>query len=408
MNRKYFLILLLGIGLAGRASGLRFIKQNQFELSSDACVDEEIWLWADQRILLEGVLRQDIVATANDVDLGGSFEGDVFALGRIIRFTGFGRDNLRLAGQTILLKGRAERNVLALASSIEADSSARFMQDAVLIANQVIFKGEARNLYIVAKEVSLSGVISGRVRISADDIVILPGTQIGGDLVYTSPAELVLDSRVIVSGHVLRSLTPPGGFQQQQPTFQSTVSWSMFLYGGAWVAGLAFAALFPVVTGLAVQALRQRPGWCGLIGIIALGMLPMAGFILLLTMIGIPLGILLLTAGIAFGYLAKLPVALLLGSLLLRLRGPTPFRSVAGALSIGLFILYGAALVPYISPVVTGTTLIFGLGSLLTAVFARGRGRGVGFVSPPAPLPTGSPSLSSEEKQSRWSEMKED
>lgn len=370
-----------------RATAIQLVRTSSYTLHADQTISEELWIVADQQAILDGEVSNDVVALANQVDLAGSFRGDVFALAREVRFTGFAGDDLRLGGQTVFVQGRADRNGVIVAGAIEVDERAYIGKDAVLVAEQVICKGEVSSLYVVANEATVGGRIRGKLRIAAEDIIIMPGTVIEGDLVYTAPDDLSLDSRVIVKGSIRKTVTPPGGFAVREPTIRGALSFAMFQYAGALLVGLAFAALFPGTTGMAVQTLRNRPGWCGLVGFVAAGLIPTTAVVLLFSIIGIPLSLSLLASIGLLAYLAKTPVALLIGSALFRLRGPTPFRSVAAALTMGLFLLYGFATLPYIGSVVTGMTLMFGLGSLLTALFTRDRI----FLQPPRPPPMAMP-----------------
>jgi len=87
----------------------------------------------------------------------------------------------------------------------------------------------------------------------------------------------------------------------------------------------------------------------------------------MITVIGIPVGLIaLLLYGIAV-YLSQIPVALLIGRLILGWNRAMSQGSMIGALALGLFILLLLMLIPFVGWLVGLLTVAFGLGSLATS-----------------------------------------
>ena len=386
--KRLFILTALFLAATLCASAFQFIRTSEFELSPDQTLDEELWLFADTSATLQGYSEDDIFLATTSAELSGTFAGDLWAVGEQISFTGRAKDHARFAGRIIRVAGSIERNLAAAGTTIELDSGAVVKFDTMLVGENVLFKGETRNLRMVASKATISGRIHGNVRVAADDIVVIPGTEISGNLVYTSPSELVLDKRVTVGGELRRSFSMPGGFESKKPTLRQTISVQSFLYISALLSILAFSALFPQFTGRAVRTLRQSPGWCALAGLLAFGLMPMIGVVSMFTVIGFAVGGLTLGVYFALLYLAKGIVALVIGGILLRRRGPQPFRNVFTALSLGLVLVYLAVWIPYLGRTIWAVITILGLGALIVPLFSREAApSAVGGPTNPPPLP---------------------
>lgn len=386
--KRYLIALSLLIAVrAPTVHAIQWVRAKDYMLPSDEKAPGELWVLANQQAILDGHAADDLFLLAQTADLNGVFDGDVWAIASQIKFSGTARDQVRLGGQTVWVGGQIHRTLLVAASTVTVERDAQVDGDVILIANEAIFKGCASNLYIIATKATISGTVRGKVRLASDDIVILSGTEVFGDIVYTSSQDLALDSRVIVHGVLRRTRVFPGGFEPRKADWRSTLNLHFYRYAAALFVGLAIASLFPGLTGAAVRALRSRAGWCGLAGFIAMAAIPMIIVALFLLLIGVPLGMVLLASYLLLFYLAKIPVALLLGSVVLRARGPTPFRTVFSVLSIGLFVLYALGAVPYIGVAMVGIATIFGFGALITAMFTQDRALLRGIAQPP-PLET--------------------
>ena len=100
-----------------------------------------------------------------------------------------------------------------------------------------------------------------------------------------------------------------------------------------------FARLFPRITGSTLHALQTSRGLCSLAGFAALFLIPMAAFLLLFTVIGLPLSILIFLFYIILLYLSKVVVGLWIGFAILKKKSFRP-QTIALPLAMGLLILY--------------------------------------------------------------------
>ena len=81
------------------------------------------------------------------------------------------------------------------------------------------------------------------MRVYATDIVVMPGTEIGGDLVYTCDKELVLDEKVQLPGQLLRKEVQQPSAEIPQLPPMHVVIMNFYLFVAALMVGIPFAGL---------------------------------------------------------------------------------------------------------------------------------------------------------------------
>jgi hypothetical protein len=142
----------------------------------------------------------------------------------------------------------------------------------------------------------------------------------------------------------------------------------ILLFSGALAAGLLFIALFPRYTGHAVRRVRRSFWNTALIGGLAFVLLPAAAVLAVLTVIGIPVGLLLAAGYLVLLYVSKIVVGLAVGGILLQRSGPQPYGSAALTMAVGLLLLYFLASLPIVGSIGTIIIMFTGLGGLILAL----------------------------------------
>ncbi len=376
--RALSLFLLLLSGLRVEGAGLEFVHTETFQLGPGETHADELWLVAGQ-VRIAGAAAEDLFILCDEADLPGRFHKDVWAMARAITLTGQVDDSARFIAQNVVqVDGRIESSFLALADTVSVNREAVIERDMAVMAGDVILRGHLKGrAWIQAQSVTFGGVVDGTVRVNAEDIVVMPGARIGGDLVYTSPRELVLDRNVVLEGQLIRREHVPAAGPWSRPSLLM----QLMLFVAALVAGVPFVAMFPNYSGRVVRHLRHATWKCMLMGGITLFLMPMLALFAGFTLLGLPLAALLGAAYLILLYLSKIAVGLALGSLLLARRGPQPFASVLSSLVVGLLLLYFLAYLPMVGYIVTIVICFLGLGGMILGLFTTDGGR-------PAVVPT--------------------
>jgi cytoskeletal protein CcmA (bactofilin family) len=348
------------------ASAIEFIQRDQF-ISSDAeTLRDEMWISAPT-ITISGEALDDLFAAGNILDLRGNFKSDVWGCGTQVIAAGRFSDHVRLVAKMLQVSGTLGNSLTAMGTTVKIDPTSVIAKNMLLFGETIISEGTVGgNVRIVAQQATLGGKIAGDVSIAAQEIVILPGTVIGGNLNYTSSKELVLSPSVMLGGKMDRTFEAPPPKQYLNPNLAGHFVFAL----AALLTGLAFSSIFSVYSANSVQLLRTSRSTCLLIGFAALFLIPLSAFLLLFTFIGAPLSILLFLFYLILLYLSKIAVGFWLGALILRRKEITK-QNRAGALALGLLIIYTLTAVTALSFIINVLVAVAGLGALLLALFKK-------------------------------------
>jgi cytoskeletal protein CcmA (bactofilin family) len=230
------------------------------------------------------------------------------------------------------------------------------------------------DLVVASGKVRIFGVVNGDVVSIADKVVLGPRARVDGDLSYGDKKPVVPPGAKV------------GGDIKRVSVGKATGGLGVAVGIGLWIAftvsmlvlGAVLLALFPRAAAVVYELARERVGMAFVWGIVTFIAAPIVGLVLLVTVIGLPLGLLLLlliAPLYAFGYVAA---AYGLGQ---RILGAERGRFVA--FIVGLAILRVIAIVPVLGGIVGFLATVFGLGLLVMAI---GRARGEP-AQPAAPAP---------------------
>jgi hypothetical protein len=260
------------------------------------------------------------------------------------------------------------------ASAFAADAKQRI----VIVGDVLVDRGETTKDVVVADgNVSVRGTVDGNL-IVADGDVAIRGHVTGK--VVTLAGQAVLGRRAQVDGDVVYADNKPvvasgaqvgGEVKKFKPDDISggAVGGALGLTFAVWLAvtisvlilGLILLALFPTPADAVARAAKARTGRAALVGLLTFFVIPIAGFIALITVVGIPLG-----AGLLLAVLPLYALAYTAGAFAIGRRVREKGGRIVTFL-IGLAILRVLALVPFLGGLVWFLATILGLGALIVA-----------------------------------------
>lgn len=255
--------------------------------------------------------------------------------------------------------------------------------DGETVGTGVIFDGPAtidgtvRNgLVAFNGDVEISGTVRGDVVAFNGVVTLRSGAQVDGDLITRKAP--VVEPGATVTGDQTRirgRLDFEGvGF------FVSRFVWWLGYSISTLILGLVLLALAPGLDGAIARVLRERVGAAVGLGAAFFFLLPVVAVLLLLTVVGIPLGLALLFGlGLVYGvgYVAGVHR---IGRLVMK-----PPKSRFAAFAIGWLILRALALIPVVGGLAWLVAAIFGLGLLFVAARRPGSEPAAIVAPPPAP-----------------------
>lgn len=361
------LVLFTALGFHVRAAD--FVATNAYQTTATQTFSDEQWVLAGIAET-EGLFKNDLfISSGGQLALNGTYEGNVWGLaGGGTTLGGRCDRNVRLAGKSVRIDGPVGGNVMAMAETIIMTTNAAIGGNADLVGNSIILEGHIKGNASIssARVVTMGGAIGGHVKVAAPDILFSRDLHIGGDLSYTADKELLPDEGVV--GGTLERVFP-----QSPPLFttERLASRAMWFLA-AFLVGLPFIALFPMTTAMASQLVKKAPLKCLLAGLLASGALPILGIMCASSIIGIPLGVLVLASWGAMLYLSRIIMGLVLGTLILRTTG-TSIGRILLAMALGLGLIYLATIVPSVGVPVQMAVAWMGMGALILAMLQKRR-----------------------------------
>jgi hypothetical protein len=257
----------------------------------------------------------------------------------------------------VTLGGVVKRNVQAAGQVVTISDTADIRKDVHVGSNTFDLDGTVgRLLGIAAQNAALRGNVGGDLTFEGDALSLGPAAKVGGKLAYRSKDEPQIAQGAAVAGGVVKLPPRPGAERKRR------FSWTGFVLRLLmWFAfGAVGLAIAPRIFRAAANAVALRPWWNLLLGLLVLVATPVAAIVVMITVVGIPLGAVALIAWLVALMFSSVPVSIYLGGRLLG--SASPYL----ALFLGLLVLAVIGLIPIIGGVVKFLVILIGL-----AVYAR-------------------------------------
>lgn len=257
----------------GKTTGPLFISGNYVTVNAD--VDGDVFV-AAQSVTINGTVNGDVIAAAQSITVKGSVNGDV-----------------RGAANQIDIQGQIMGSVTAAANNIEVRDQAVIGRDVLGFGNSIGTTGRIDGqLMGSAAEVRINGMVNGAVTLwNVQSLSLGPAAVVKDTINYGSPKPATISPQAQINGISWQEKVADVPKQKTAPGF----SWLNAL---GWIAaGLLLWAicywisprLLPNMGETVLKAPGSTLGW----GFLALLLTPLAGLLLTITVIGIPLAIIM-------------------------------------------------------------------------------------------------------------------
>jgi hypothetical protein len=238
--------------------------------------------------------------------------------------------------------------------------------DAVVVAKgTATIAGQVDAVAVFDGDVVLTGNASvGGILDVGGTVTLGPGTTVHGDI-WTVGATVQQDPSAVVEGTI-------GSFETQLAALGIVLVPLLVLFSiGAGLVGivgaLVVAALAARQVRMAEAVIRRRPGTALGIGILGVLVPPLIAVAMMVTVVGIPLGLtFLLVAWPAVALAGYLVAAIFIGdAILAQMRGGAIEERPYLASVIGIVALAVAGIVPFVTPIAS----LFGLGAVVVTAW---------------------------------------
>lgn len=317
----------------------------QTEVAGDAVL-------AGGRVAVTGRIGGDALLAGGEVSIESSVGEDLYAAGGEVRVAGAVGDSARLAGGRVIVAPDAD-----IAGGV------------TMAGGHVTLDGHVRRYALIsAGRTDVNGRVDGDLRVVGGELSLGPNAIVQGRLDYhgTEPPRIAPGARVeggIAEAAKTRSGLPRGAL----------IVWLV----GSIIASTVLLVLAPRASRRVTQALHERPVTSPLLGVALLGGLLLTAVLLIITVVGIPLGVLAIAALIALIPLGYLVTAAALGDALVERTGSAKTWQRLLATALALVVLFALGQLPRVGWVVWPLALLFGTGAIALAALGAYRSRSV-------------------------------
>ena len=319
---------------------------------------------AGEAVRVHGRLAGDLVAGAQRVLVDGQVEGDVFAAARTVDLRGAIGDSTRVVGGQVVVDATIDGDLIAGANRMQILEDTVIRGGVAAAASSLEIDGTVEeDLRAAVGELVLRGTVRGDANVIADRLDIAPDARIEGDLDYRTRLPLSPEAAARVAGAV----------RYEEPIDEDDeddggAAWSFLFWtwqaGAALLAGLLAVALFrPLVQQLA-SAIAGETTLGALLGFGAFLIVPVGAAVVMMTLVGLPIGIIAVLLFTVALYVAKLPIAAWAGDQLLA-RAGRPDASPYAAMAVGILALYLLFEIPWLGGLFWLAATWLGLGAMV-------------------------------------------
>lgn len=324
----------------------------------------------------------DLITAGCSVDVDAPVAGDAVAAGGRLRLSAPVAQNVYAAGGRLVIEAAVGRNLRIAGGQVELGPKASVAGNVTAAGGQVVLRGAVKGaVSLNGGQLTIDAPVDGDVESNAGHLRLGPNARIGGTLRYRSNEDLERDPAAQVAGRVEQLPLPvrrgasaagAGGAREHEAAHTRDagrrVGPGVFWTLGLMALAATLVAALPVPSRRVAEAWRTRFGWSLLWGFIALVCIPVAVLILLVSLVGIPIGLLgalLYVALLLLGYVAS---GIALGQWgLARWRAAEGERRGwrIGAALAALLLLALLGRVPYFGGFVALMAVVAGMGAIV-------------------------------------------
>jgi hypothetical protein len=336
-------------------------------------------------LLLAGIACAGAALADADVAVADVAVAPYTEIGGNVRITQPVAGPVRVVGGDVTIDAPVNGSVKIVGGSVELRPAAAVSGDVSIAGGDVGVKGAIKGrLKVAGGHVRIDAPVGGNVSVGGGLLELGPNTRIEGRLRFVG-GELRRDPAAQVIGGIEREEHARGqvfGYHEENAV-------QHFLHGWFWSAGLVvfaglLAAVFPGESQRMALELRARPWITPLVGLLALTAIPVAAVLVMVTIIGIPIGLAVLLGYFVLLLIGYVWAAVVIGGMLLdRVQPEAAARTAwhAGAAALSMLVLAVLVRVPFVGGLVKLTALAVGVGMIVAVVM------GLSKRAPSSPAP---------------------
>lgn len=363
-----FAIFLFVLAFTPRALAQSNFRQGkQMILPKNEVVNENYFASGDS-VQVSGTVNGDVYAASGNIIIDGTVNGDVIVVGGNIYVAGKVAGNVRAVGGQVNLTGEVGKNATVVGGQIMLSDGAKFGGSFTAAGGNVeINSAVSGNIEVAGGNLMVNDEVGKNVNFAGGNLQLGNEAKVEGNVTYYSEVSAVVLSGAKVEGELKQHLPPQEIKEARYAGKDAGVAffkfWMLVSFVSALVLGLLFAKFVPIFTQKTVDSIKSKFLANLGFGFVIVVMVPLAAVALFITMLGIPLGFILITVYMLMLYFVKIFAAVFVGQFLTHRASPK--KSLYLDVFVGLVIYYLLSLIPIIGWVTQAVLVLTSVGALL-------------------------------------------
>ena len=358
------LVALPVLGVAASAGAQSFRSGNDVAVAQSETVDETLFA-SGRTVDIAGTVNGDIFCAGQHVSISGTVNGDIICIGQDVQITAAVHGSLRAAGQSLTLGSAVDGNVTTAGQSVTFGSG--FTAEDVTVAGQdaTLNGSVGRDMTVSAGSAIIDGHIGRNLTAQVNHLSLNDNAAVAGNVEYTSSHTLSRSGSATIGGSITHNepLQPQRG-GRYGALLGGGPLFALYLFAALLITALVLVLLFPLLFHTASDVAMEEPLKTVIVGLASSILIPAAVFVLMVTVLGVPVGILLLLFWLVALTLSGALSAYYLGRLLIGRKTPNPFLYML----LGVVILLVLYFIPFVGIVVSALSVWFGIGMLILQI----------------------------------------
>jgi cytoskeletal protein CcmA (bactofilin family) len=291
MQKRFLILVLLLVG--GLAPGMAWAYGGQSGQNLTLPKGETrsgTYYATGQTVTIDGDINGDLICAGSTVSVNGAVHGDVICAGQLVSVNGPVDGSVRLAGQSVSVNGSVGRNATVMTQALTIGNAAHISGDLGVLAQTASINGPVdQDVYGRVQSLSIAASV-GAVNAWVQQLTLGSGAQVRGDVKYVSENTFELDKSK-VGGKVERSAPPVNHNQRAAAATSAGFALRFYWIVAGLLTGLVLTWLLPRLFRRVTGVMLERPGAALGWGVLATLVAPVLAFVLLITVVGAPLGL---------------------------------------------------------------------------------------------------------------------
>lgn len=304
----------------------------------------------------------DVYAFGNSIGLDGSANGDILAFGNTISIKAQDvKGSIRSAGATVDILATSVKNITVAGGTVNVLNGTT--AKGVYIAGGIInFLGNAEDLFVTGDMITIDGIITGNVKVESSQLTIGENAKIDGTIEVRGENEPIILGDVDQSKIYFEKInTTSSRSFESRFNIKSTII--------KIISSILIALLLVLIYRKNLEkttiSLIKKPWLPFVIGFCTLIVLPVAAILTLITIVGIPIGVISLVIYGIIIYLSPIITAIISSKILMK-NINLFLSSIAGVVVLRLLFL-----IPYLGGILRFICVLLALGAFILEVIDR-------------------------------------